>query len=159
MAPSRAITLRTAGVAAAVLAADQLTKWWALRRLPRGSIHVIWTLQLMLARNTGAAFSLLSGRGVGPAIALAAVVIVAVLALGSRYLRSRLGAVAVGLVVGGAFGNLADRAFRSHHGFLQGAVIDFIDLQWWPVFNVADACIVVGVVVIAVITALRKPAT
>ncbi len=52
--------------------------------------------------------------------------------------------VAVGLVVGGAIGNLIDRAFRTDTGFLKGGVVDFIDLQWWPVFNIADAAIVVG---------------
>ena len=62
-----------------------------------------------------------------------------VLARSSRALRSRLGTVAVGLVLGGALGNLADRAFRGDGGFLQGGVVDFIDLQWWPVFNVADS--------------------
>jgi signal peptidase II len=55
-----------------------------------------------------------------------------------------LAAVAVGAVVGGAIGNIADRVFRSDDGFLQGAVIDFIDFQWWPVFNVADIGITVG---------------
>ena len=53
-------------------------------------------------------------------------------------------AVALGLVVGGAFGNLIDRASREGDGFLGGGVVDFVDLQWWPVFNVADSAIVVG---------------
>jgi signal peptidase II len=53
-------------------------------------------------------------------------------------------AVAIGLVFGGALGNLIDRAFREGDGFLGGGVVDFIDLQWWPVFNIADAAIVVG---------------
>ena len=65
--------------------------------------------------------------------------------------------VAGGLVIGGALGNLADRAFRGHGGLLSGAVIDFVDLQWWPVFNVADSAIVVGAC-IAVVANLRKPA-
>jgi signal peptidase II len=55
--------------------------------------------------------------------------------------------VAMGLILGGALGNLVDRLFR-HHG---GAVIDFIDLQWWPVFNVADACLVVGGILLFVV--------
>ena len=57
--------------------------------------------------------------------------------------------IAVALVLGGALGNLADRAFRDGQGFLGGAVIDFIDLQWWPVFNVADAAITVGAATLA----------
>jgi signal peptidase II len=57
-------------------------------------------------------------------------------------------AVALGLVVGGALGNLTDRAFRAGDGFLGGGVIDFVDLQWWPVFNVADSGVVVGAVLL-----------
>ena len=49
-----------------------------------------------------------------------------------------------GMVIGGAIGNVCDRLFRSGNGFLRGEVIDFIDLQWWPVFNVADIAITVG---------------
>jgi len=56
-------------------------------------------------------------------------------------------AVALGLVLGGAFGNLIDRLCRDP-GFLRGAVVDFIDLQWWPVFNVADASVVGGAVLL-----------
>jgi signal peptidase II len=159
MPSSRTIRLRSAGVAVAVLTADQLTKWWGVTRLPRGPIHVGWTLNLALAHNTGTAFSLLSGRGMGPAIALAALVVIAGLGLSSRTLRTTTGAVAIGLVLGGAVGNLADRAFRSHAGFMQGAVVDFVDFGWWPVFNVADACIVVGVAVIAALTAFTGAAS
>ena len=57
-------------------------------------------------------------------------------------------AVATGLVVGGAIGNLLDRALREGDGFLGGGVVDFIDLQWWPIFNVADTAIVVGAVLL-----------
>ena len=159
MPSSRSARLRTAGVAVAVIVVDQLTKLWAVRRLPRGPIHVTWTLDLDLAHNTGAAFSLLQGRGMGPAIALAGLIILAGLAMSSSMFTSRLASVALGLVMGGATGNLADRLFRSHSGFLHGAVVDFVDLGWWPVFNVADACVVVGVIVIAVITAFGVPAT
>ena len=55
-----------------------------------------------------------------------------------------LSAVGIGLVIGGAIGNVLDRLFRAGDGFLGGAVVDFIDLQWWPVFNVADMAITVG---------------
>ncbi len=68
-----------------------------------------------------------------------------------RNARSRLMAVALGLVVGGAFGNLIDRAFREGAGFLGGGVVDFVDLQWWPVFNLADAAIVVGAISLFVV--------
>ena len=59
-------------------------------------------------------------------------------------MQSKFTPLAVGLIVGGAIGNLIDRAFRSDAGFLKGGVVDFVDLQWWPVFNIADAAIVVG---------------
>ena len=64
-----------------------------------------------------------------------------------RRVQSTPIAVALGLVVGGALGNLADRVFRSHHG----AVVDFIALHFWPTFNVADSCIVVGGILAAVL--------
>ncbi|HVX17077.1 MAG TPA: signal peptidase II [Acidimicrobiales bacterium] len=149
MTGPRPAALRSLGVAAAVIGLDQLTKWWAVNRLSRGSIHLVWTLRLSLVHNSGAAFSFFSGKGYGPAIALAAIAVLAVLALSSRQLRGRLGETAIGLVMGGALGNLSDRLFRSHSGFLQGGVVDFVDLQWWPVFNLADTCVVVGVLLIA----------
>jgi signal peptidase II len=69
---------------------------------------------------------------------------VAVLLRSGRYATRPSMAVAIGMVSGGALGNLIDRAFREGDGLLGGGVVDFIDLQWWPVFNVADAAIVVG---------------
>ena len=107
----------------------------------------MWTLRLSLTYNTGTAFSL--GLGLGPFIGVAAVLIVVALARLGRTVVSPLGVVALGLVMGGAVGNLADRVFRARDGFLDGAVIDFIDLQWWPVFNVADMAIVIGGVLLA----------
>ena len=132
------------GVAAAVLAIDQLTKWWAVETLATRTIDVVWTLRLHLTVNHGSAFSLAEGRGA--VISLLALVVVAVLLRSGRYATHPGTAVAIGLVAGGAVGNLMDRAFRAGDGFLGGGVIDFVDLQWWPVFNVADAAIVVGAV-------------
>ncbi len=132
-------------VAAAVVAADQATKSWAVDRLARGSIHVVWKLHLSLSYNTGSAFGL--AQGWGPVLAaLAAVAVVGLLAL-VRGAQVRGMAVAVGLVAGGAAGNLSDRLLRGHHG----AVVDFIALPFWPTFNVADSCITVGVVLAAVL--------
>ena len=153
---ARRSDLTVALVAGAVVIVDQLTKSWAEHTLDTRTIHVAWTLQFALAHNTGAAFSLLSGRGAGPAIALLAVIVVVILARTSRSLRTPIGTVAVGLVLGGALGNLCDRLFRSHNGFLQGGVVDFIDLQWWPVFNVADACIVVGAITLGVVAVFAR---
>jgi signal peptidase II len=67
-----------------------------------------------------------------------------------------LGVLSLGLVLGGAFGNLVDRLFRDGSGFLGGAVIDFIDLQWWPIFNVADMAVSIGGVLL-VLTSAKEP--
>ena len=140
----------TLAVAAVVVALDQLTKWWALERLspPHGPIDVAWTLRFNLTFNSGMAFS--QGRGLGPVIGAIALVVVVVLVISAGRGASTLGAVAIGMVVGGAAGNLCDRLFRSDSGFLQGEVIDFIDLRWWPVFNVADAAVVIGGILLVV---------
>jgi signal peptidase II len=145
---STAITL---AVAALVLAVDQLTKAWAVSALDDGhDIDVVWTLRFHLTFNGGMAFS--QGRGLGPVIGVVAIVVVAVLLISLRRTGSVVASVAVGLVVGGAAGNIVDRLFRSGDGFLTGEVVDFIDLQWWPVFNVADAAVVIGGILLLVST-------
>jgi signal peptidase II len=122
-----------AGVGAAVVVVDQLTKWWAVEALEGGrTIDLVGSLRLRLAINYGSAFSLAEGRGA--LISLLALVIVAVLVRSGRYATRPGSAAAIGLVVGGAMGNLLDRAFRAGDGFLGGGVVDFVDLQWWPVF-------------------------
>ncbi len=141
-------------VAALVLILDQLTKWWAVNNLQE-PVHVVWTLRLVLAYNTGTAFSL--GAGLGPVIGILAVVVVIVLVRLGRTVMTPVGIVGLGMVLGGAVGNLADRLFRESHGFLHGAVVDFIDLRWWPIFNVADSAIVVGGILL-VLTGLGQDA-
>jgi signal peptidase II len=132
----------TAVIAPAILAVDQLTKRWALAELTGSKPHhVIWTLQWNLTRNSGMAFS--RAQGIGPLIGIAAMVVVLWLAWTSRNLTSRVTAVAAGLIAGGALGNLADRVFRGDR-ILRGSVIDFIDFQWFPIFNVADMAIDIG---------------
>ena len=129
--------------AAAVVAVDQLTKWWVLEALDGGRvIDLVWTLRLRLVFNTGAAFS--SFQGLGPLLGVAAVVVAAALLLNRRLVSGRWSAIAAGCIAGGALGNLTDRLFRSDDGFLTGAVVDFIDVQWWPVWNVADMGVVLG---------------
>lgn len=130
------------GLAAVVLVLDQVTKHWALQELQTRNIDLVWTLRLNLVFNEGTAFSLGGGMGwlFGP-LALGVSVVLLRWAMRLRSLAARL---AVGAVVGGALGNLVDRAFRAGDGFLGGRVVDFIDLQWWPVFNIADVGIVVG---------------
>lgn len=128
-------------IAAAVVAVDQLTKHWALNALRDGPIDVVWTLRFNLVFNRGMAFS--QAEGFGPLIGVVALVIIAVLLVSLRRGSTSLGTVGVGLVVGGAAGNVIDRVARSP-GWFRGAVVDFIDFQWFPVFNVADAAINVG---------------
>jgi signal peptidase II len=132
----------TLAIAASVVVVDQLTKRWVLHALtgkpPR---HVIWTLRWTLSRNSGMAFS--TGQGVGPIIGLLAIVVVGFILRSVRGNSSRLVAVAAGLVLGGAIGNLSDRLFRGS-GWLHGSVIDWIDFQWFPIFNVADMGVDVG---------------
>lgn len=139
-------------VAVAVIAADQVSKWWALENVADRTIGVVWTLQLHVTRNTGAAFSMFGQGGWGPVIGVVALAVVGLLVWQGRTITSRTGAVALGLILGGALGNLADRLFRAHDGVLNGAVVDFIDLQWWPVFNVADAGVVVGSILLVLAT-------
>lgn len=144
-------------VAAAVVAVDQLTKSWALERLSGGrTIDLVWTLRFRLAFNRGMAFS--RGSGLGPVIGVVALLVVVglLVSLGRGRVAGRVGTVAVGAVLGGAIGNVADRFFRSDDGFLQGAVVDFIDLQWWPVFNVADMGITIGGAVLVVTSLLSS---
>ena len=130
------------GVAVFVLTADQLSKWWAMETLDTRVIDLVGSLRFRLALNYGAAFSLSQGRGA--VISLLALVVVGVLLRSGRHATRPLAAVALGLVLGGAIGNLSDRAFRAGDGFLGGGVVDFIDLQWWPIFNVADMGVVCG---------------
>lgn len=127
-------------VAALVVVLDQLSKHWAVNALVDEDIDLFWTLRLNLSYNTGMAFS--QGEGLGPVIGIVALVVVVVLVVNLQQ-GSRLTAVAVGLVVGGALGNVIDRVFRAP-GFFRGAVVDFIDFQWFPIFNVADTAITVG---------------
>lgn len=141
-----------AAVAAVVVAVDQASKSWALRALREGPVHVVWTLRLNLSFNSGAAFGL--GQGLGPLFLAAGVVVLLLLiGLGRNVLTSALASVALGLVIGGAAGNLADRLVRDHGG----AVIDFVDLQWWPIFNGADAALSCGTVLL-VLAGWRRPA-
>jgi signal peptidase II len=133
-----------AGVAAFVLAADITTKTLVVAHLREGEpVHVLGdVLMLNLLRNPGAAFSVGTGDTiVFTAIAAAVVVYIARTA---RNLRSLGWAITLGLLLGGALGNLGDRIFRSP-GFLRGNVVDWIEVtRYWPVFNLADSAIVCG---------------
>ena len=136
MKPKVAATL--VAVVSAVLATDQLTKSWAFDELSDRSIHVGWTLDLALTLNRGAAFSL--GNGITPLLMAGGAVLLVVLIVAGGRARTTIMAVSLGLIIGGAAGNLTDRFLRDNGG----AVIDFIDFGWWPVFNVADIALFCG---------------
>ena len=129
-------------------AADQASKVWAVRNLPPFELREVVPgfFGLVHVRNTGVAFSLLSNldhRWVHPALILATVLAMGAVLAYIAYLPCRGAApVGLGLILGGAIGNLIDRARL-------GYVVDFLDLYWrnhhWPTFNVADVGITVGV--------------
>jgi signal peptidase II len=149
-APRRVLPVLLA-IAAAVVLVDQLTKTWAVRALDDGDIDLVWTLRFHLTLNKGGAFSL--GTGSTWFFVIAAIVVVTgVLFFARRMLSSRLAVLSMGLVLGGALGNLGDRLFRD----TGGAVVDFVDLQWWPVFNVADAGVVIGGILLVVAGSLES---
>ncbi len=142
-----------ASVAAVVVVADQVTKDLAVDHLATAPVHLFGPVGLVLEYNTGVAFSL--GAGSGWPVALAAAGLVAVLLALARSARSRAASTALGLVLGGALGNLADRLVGGHHG----AVVDFVHVGAWPTFNLADAAVVVGCVLLAVHLLRRQPAS
>jgi signal peptidase II len=109
-----------------------------------GVTHVFGPFGLALSFNSGFAFSLFSGRATLVTVLLC--LGVAILAVVVSRVRTAPQAIGGGLVLGGAVGNLSERLFSTH----QGQVPDFITLTHWPTFNVADACITIGVVVVAV---------
>ena len=130
-------------IAVAVVIVDQLTKHWAVSSLGTDrEIDLFWTLRLNLAFNNGMAFG--QGQGFGPIIGVIATVVIVYLLVSLRNEASRISTVGMGLLIGGAAGNLIDRLFRGDGGFLRGAVVDFIDLQWFPIFNIADIAVNVG---------------
>ena len=131
------------GAAAVVAVLDQLTKQWALSALADGPVDLVGSLRLNLVFNDRAAFSL--GFGSTTAIALVGCTLVVVLVVMGVRAEQRGWALGLGIILGGALGNLSDRAFRADDGFLSGRVVDMVDLQWWPVFNVADMALWVGI--------------
>lgn len=149
--PRRALCL---SLAVAWVALDALTKLVVVRALADGPVTVVpGAVQLVLLRNPGSAFSLATGYTAVLSL-LAIGVVVAVVRYSAR-LRSTAWAVALGLLLGGAAGNLADRLFRAP-GFLRGHVVDWVRLYHgthsWPVFNVADTGITVAAVLVVVLS-------
>lgn len=144
--------LAIGAVTALVVVLDQLTKWWALEALtqPTRIVDLVWTLRLRVIYNTGTAFSLTSDSG--PVVSVIALGVVGFLLWSGRRQRSPWVMAAHGLVVGGTLGNMVDRLFRDgNDGFLGGAVVDFVDLQWFPVWNLADAALTIGIGLLLVV--------
>lgn len=153
--------MRRLGALAAILVfmADQASKWWILNglHLPDiGRVDLLPVLSLTMVWNRGVTFGLLNGLGPTGGWILAGVAVLVVGALGVWIWRaeSRLVAVAVGAIAGGAVGNVLDR-------LRYGAVVDFIHLHigaWsWYVFNVADSAIVCGVAALVIESLWRRP--
>ena len=153
-APGRAVRSRSLfGVAVFVLAADAVSKVIVVGQLshhpPVRLLGGLLTLRLI--RNSGAAFSL--GTSLTLVFTAIAVGVIIFILRTARRLRSLPWAITLGLLLGGATGNLADRIFRAP-GPMRGDVVDWIQLPHWPVFNLADSAIVCGGV-LAVLLAVR----
>ncbi len=146
-ARARLVAFALAGV---VVVADRVTTSVAEDHLHHAS-HVWGPFGLALQFNSGLAFSIFTGRSTLVTVVLAVgVVVLAVFVARARTLPQ---AIAGGLVLGGGVGNLSERIVGLHHGL----VADFITLSHWPTFNVADACITIGVVVAACTLLFGRP--
>lgn len=132
-------------IAVTVVIVDQLTKRWALSALADGRvIELIGPSRLRLSFNTGIAFGQGQGRGLGPLIAAIGLIVVVGLVTSIGRRSGQLAQYAVGLIVGGAVGNIIDRLTQPP-GWLRGGVVDFIQaVGWFPIFNLADVAITIG---------------
>jgi signal peptidase II len=148
---NRRLTVWVALIAVLVLLLDQGSKALAVRELTgRDRVDLIGNLfGLTLVRNGGAAFSMATGATW--VLTLVALVVVVTIIRVARRLGSRGWTIALGLLLGGALGNLTDRLFRAP-GFFRGHVIDFLEWPHWPVFNLADSCIVTAALLIALLS-------
>jgi signal peptidase II len=140
-------------VAAVVLTLDLVTKVLAVHLLAPGQpVSIIGdTVTWTLVRNSGAAFSMATGY-TWLLTLIASGVVVGIVWMGRR-LVSPWWALGLGMILGGALGNLMDRFFRSP-GPLRGHVVDFLSIGWWPVFNVADAAVVGGAILLVLLSVL-----
>ena len=127
-----------------IFLADYLTKYAALSFLSDAPVKILGNiLKFELTFNTGAAFSLATSKTIY--LSVFAMAVAGFIFFFASRIDSTKWAIALGLVLGGIFGNLSDRIFRSPGG-LQGAVVDWISVPHWPTFNIADSAVVVGVV-------------
>lgn len=136
------------GVAAAVLSADLVTKWYASNNFVGNRVEVIpGFFAFTYTENPGAAFSLF--QNAGAVIGVIAIGVAAFILGSLRAPRPQFEVVALGMVLGGALGNVVDRIARGD-GLLDGKVIDWIDLWWIPTFNIADASVVIAVALLLI---------
>jgi signal peptidase II len=134
---------------------DRLTKYLASEFLAgRTPIEIIpGVVQLRYATNSGGAFGLFGGQ---PWLFFTATLVVCAVVVATSFrLSSGAGSVGLGLILGGALGNLTDRIVRGPG--ISGTVVDFIDFHVWPVFNLADSAIVIGALVIVVAGLRHRP--
>ena len=149
----RLVTVVAVVVGAIVLLLDQATKALAVAVLSQRTIDLGF-MDLRLVRNLNAAFSL--PVGIFPGFFLVVTVLVLVVVARALATIDRLAiAAAFGMVAGGALGNAVDRMTRAP-GFPDGAVVDFFDLRWWPVFNIADIGIVGGAGLLVVLLTIAE---
>jgi signal peptidase II len=148
-------------VVALVMAADIASKQWVLANLGESDRrHVVGPLDVVLRRNSGAAFSVAAGRSFFPW--MITVLCMALMVWTIRSIRREdprlrgAGLLAVALMIGGALGNQVDRWLRSP-GFNRGSVVDFLDVGFWPVFNVADSALVIGAAIIGASAIFQRP--
>ena len=145
-APGR--VARVSIAVALIVAADQATKSVAVARWSEQPRAIIGThVQFLVTRNSGSAFSRF--QNLTPVLAVGAIVVAVVLAHAARKATDTVTLCALVLLLGGALGNLTDRLVRAP-SFLSGHVVDFVQVGWWPVFNLADSCVTVGAVLIIV---------
>jgi signal peptidase II len=151
-APRSKRVLALYGTAAAVLVVDQLLKHLVVTNLAgRPPLDVIGSfVQFRYTTNSGGAFSLLTGAPLF--FGVMAIVIIGGIIYASRRPQPLSMLVALGLILGGALGNLTDRLLRGE-ALLRGEVVDFVKVGIWPVFNVADSCVVVGGILLALMLA------
>jgi signal peptidase II len=151
---ARSVTVALYATAGVAFALDRLTKLWAETVLAeRAPIEVIpGVLSFNYTTNSGGAFGL--GRSAPWVFGGATVMVSLVIVFVSFRLDRRPLAIALGLILGGALGNLTDRVLNGPG--LSGFVTDFIDLHFWPVFNLADSAIVIGAIVLAISSGQRE---
>ena len=145
------IVITTIGVAAIWLLLDQATKALAVEALENtGRVIDLGFIDLNVIRNRGGAFGIPGLPGI---FVVVTIVVIGLVARALPHTDRISLAVSYGLVSGGALGNVMDRIFRAP-GFPSGAVVDFFDLRWYPIFNIADIGIVCGAISIAVLMTL-----